>query len=371
MKQSYDAIVIGGGFYGVCIALYLRQVKQLSRVIIIEREAGLLQRASYNNQARVHNGYHYPRSLTTAYRSRVNMPLFLRDWPTAIYNNFSQLYAIARKNSKVSARQFRRFCAEIGAPLYEASPADKALFNPHLIEDVFRVEECAFDATKLQAWAQAQISANNIELRLNCLAHKCVRSANMLELSVTSAGQTDILNAPFVFNCTYAGLNQINSAQQDTRAGLKHELTEMAMLEPPAQLKDIGITIMDGPFFSLMPFPAGNAHSLSHVRYTPHQSWIDQSGNNPYAQLQAPYESRADLMLRDAARYVPAMAQSLYRGSLYEIKTTLQKNETDDGRPILFEEHNQLSGYFSILGGKIDNVYDILAKLDCYNFAPA
>ena len=56
------AVVIGGGFYGVNIALCLaRQDK--GQVFLLEKEGDLLSRASYHNQARIHNGYHYPQFL--------------------------------------------------------------------------------------------------------------------------------------------------------------------------------------------------------------------------------------------------------------------------------------------------------------------
>ena len=52
-----DAVIIGGGFYGSAIAIYLAKTRGLRRLILLEREPELLIRASYNNQARVHNGY--------------------------------------------------------------------------------------------------------------------------------------------------------------------------------------------------------------------------------------------------------------------------------------------------------------------------
>jgi len=69
-------------------------------------------------------------------------------------------------------------------------------------------------------------------------------------------------------------------------------------------------------------------------------------------------------MIRDAGRYVPEILKAEYRHSLFEIKTVLTRNESDDGRPILFERHLELPGCFSILGGKIDNIYDVLEKMD-------
>ncbi len=65
--NKYDCIIIGGGFFGAYIALYLKQ--KFQSILILEQEKDLLTHASINNQARVHNGYHYPRSLSTAISS--------------------------------------------------------------------------------------------------------------------------------------------------------------------------------------------------------------------------------------------------------------------------------------------------------------
>jgi hypothetical protein len=43
--------------------------------------------------------------------------------------SFTKLYAIARRNSKVTARQFESFCREIGAPLAPAPPGLRSLFD--------------------------------------------------------------------------------------------------------------------------------------------------------------------------------------------------------------------------------------------------
>ncbi|MNE80747.1 hypothetical protein D3C80_1773470 [compost metagenome] len=69
-------------------------------------------------------------------------------------------------------------------------------------------------------------------------------------------------------------------------------------------------------------------------------------------------------MVRDVGRYIPAVFEAKHIDSLFEVKTVLVKNEGDDGRPILFERHQDLPGCYSILGGKIDNIYDVLEKLD-------
>lgn len=365
--NSYDAIVIGGGFYGAAIAVYLARQRRLGRILLVERENQLLRRASYHNQARVHNGYHYPRSFTTAYRSRINLPKFVRDWPQAISTDFTKLYAIARRNSKVSARQFERFCLEIGAAFEPASASQCALFEPRLIEAVYQVQEFAFDATRLAEWAVRELAQCAVAVRTGTHAGAVLRGPDgILQVRLDgSDGSHATVEAPYVFNCTYSGLNQFSGDFPGIRTGLKHELAEMALMKLPPELAHLGVTLMDGPFFSIMPFPARGLHTLSHVRYTPHSHWEDSMGDDPYGRLaRHACASRADRMVRDASRYLPALAQASYADSLFEVKTVLVKNESDDGRPILFERHAELPGCYSILGGKIDNIYDVLEKLD-------
>jgi glycine/D-amino acid oxidase-like deaminating enzyme len=364
-----DAIVIGGGFYGSAIAIYLAKHRGLKRVVLVESEATLLSHASYNNQARVHNGYHYPRSFTTAYRSRINLPKFVRDWPEAVKRDFTKIYAIARRNSKVTAKQFVRFCSEIGAAIEPAAPALRGLFSPRLIEEVFRVEEYAFNTTQLACWARKELGEANVDVRVRTRATKIAKNGEGLLVTTQSDNDDHAIACRHVFNCTYSGLNQIGGQYPGTTTKLKQEITEMALMKLPDELEKLGITVMDGPFFSIMPFPARGLHTLSHVRYTPHMNWVDASGIDPYRRLQQ-YDrrTRVDRMLRDVIRYLPSMADAKYIDSLFEVKTVLIKNEGDDGRPILYEKHTELPGCYSVLGGKIDNIYDVLEKLDTESF---
>lgn len=370
---QYDAVIVGGGFYGAAIAIYLTRQRGLKRVLLVEREPALMQRASYHNQARVHNGYHYPRSFTTAYRSRINLPRFVRDWPQVVKQDFTKLYAIARRNSKVTTKQFERFCREIGAPIRPADPALSNLFEPRLIEGVFEVEEYAFDSSKLAAWAKRELEECAVELRFETRVMAISRGPDLSSrVSLDDRHGSSEVTCSYVFNCTYSGLNQFAGDFPGTQTRLKQEITEMALMDVPPVLQELGITVMDGPFFSMMPFPARQLHTLSHVRYTPHMHWADAPTLDPYGKLGSyPRETRVDRMVRDVARYLPSMAQARYADSLFEVKTVLVKNEGDDGRPILFEKHAELPGCYSVLGGKIDNIYDVLEKLDAEQFVPA
>ena len=187
------------------------------------------------------------------------------------------------------------------------------------------------------------------------------------------------VTARYAFNITYSQINSVLAKAELPPAQLKHEIAEIALVEPPEELSEAAVTVMDGPFFSCMPYPAANLYSLTHVRYTPHDSWQAPHGGghqtrDPYAYFSAQDpETRYAFMLRDARRYMPCLEGARYRRSLFDVKTVLIKNEQDDGRPILYHQNPSDSRVISILGGKIDNIYDLFAavKLTAPEFASA
>ena len=367
MKQI---IVIGGGFFGMYIAEYC--ALQGHQVTIIEQSHDYMQRASYVNQARVHNGYHYPRSVLTALRSRVSFPRFNAEFQDCIKSDFKKYYMVGKVLTKVTALQFEKFCHRIGAPC-EPAPANIAkLTNPKLVEATFATVEYAFDATKIKTAMHARIASANVISRLGWKTVKIDPAAGAInsQLGVTIEnieGDRETLSGDHVFNCTYSNLNQIIAQAQQQLTPLKHELAEMCIVEMPPVLRDIGITLMCGPFFSTMPFPTQGLHSFSHVRYTPHYEWLENSSQSWQTNKHQTPQSRKSAwshMQHDAQRYIPILADCTYKQSLWEVKTTLPSSEADDSRPILFKTHYGLRGFHCVMGGKIDNVYDVINVIE-------
>ena len=363
---QYDAVVIGGGFFGCKLSLYLKQ--SMNQILILEKESDLMQRASYVNQARVHNGYHYPRSILTAFRSRISFPQFVNEYRECIASDFDKYYAVGQIFSKVNANQFKTFCERIGAPIETASQSIKKLFNSHLIEEVFRTKEYAFDAVKLKERMSHDLEKEKVEVKFKSKVVKLKNSPDVagIEVNFQTESGSEYVTTRYVFNCTYSGLNTILYASNLPTIPLKHELAEMVLVEVPDRLKYLGITVMCGPFFSLMPFPPRKLHTLSHVRYTPHCYWQDtENSASATSEIyrQAARRTNYPHMIRDAARYLPILKDCHYIDSLWEVKTVLPQSEVDDSRPILFQRNQKLPNLLSVLGGKIDNVYDLLGEL--------
>jgi L-2-hydroxyglutarate oxidase LhgO len=367
--NAYDVVIVGGGFYGLRIAQFMAEELKVKKILVIEKDADVMSRASYNNQARVHNGYHYPRSILTALRSRVNLPIFTKEYEAAIVKDFDKYYAIARTFSKVSAHQFQRFYERIGAEI-EVAPQARNVFDSKFIEEVFKVKEYAFNSTKIKQQLLERLNVLGIKICTNLKAEKLEQRGENIYLTTSKA----TYKTKFLINSTYSSINHLNESSGLPSIPLKHEITEMCLVKMPQRINHMAFTVMCGPFFSLMPFPdKGDLYTMSHVRYTPHSEWYDSNSKEPKESIRDEHDnlkkklivSHFPQMIADIKRYMPIAKDITYSGeSLWEVKTVLPKSESDDSRPIMYQEHyGGIKNYICIMGGKIDNIYDVFREL--------
>ena len=103
----YDRIIIGGGLYGLYSALFCGSKGQ--SVLVLECDPTPFRRATFINQARVHQGYHYPRSISTAMKSAGYFERFNKDYGFCINREFKKIYATAGEYSWTDGEQFEKF----------------------------------------------------------------------------------------------------------------------------------------------------------------------------------------------------------------------------------------------------------------------
>jgi glycine/D-amino acid oxidase-like deaminating enzyme len=239
-------------------------------------------------------------------------------------------------------------------------------FSPRLIERLWREEEYAFDSTRLRAIMLSRLERlGGIELRNGVAATRLSRGAVGIDVE-TSHGTT--VTAPLVVSSVYSQINALHRASDLPLVPLQLEVTEMALVRTPPSFANVGVTVMDGPFFSMMPFPSRGLHTLSHVRYTPHERWVD----TPAAPNDRPIPTTEELardtttfreMVADVRRYVPGLGALERVDSLREVKAVLAHDDRNDSRPILVRANDGLEGYICVMGGKIDNVNDVLLEI--------
>jgi hypothetical protein len=339
--------IIGSGIYGLHAARTISGYGH--EVDVFEKNAVGMSGASLVNQARVHGGYHYPRSVSTAARSQRNYQKFVNDFSPHIKNDFKSIYGIAME-SKVSPQKFWQLSKMIGASIKIASKKESDLFNRALITEIFEVVEYAFDSRGI-----LEQLLNNMPTTVKVFNNTQIlnfRKSNETDSEVYLDGEhTTFGPYDFCINATYGELDQ----NQDKSSTLLFEVCELMHVRVPEELNDLAITIMDGPFFSVTPWPAFEGHVLSHVRFTPHVRYATFQEAKSYISNNRP-ESRFELAARDCKRYLPISQYLFYLESKYAVKTILPFRDYDDARPILAESRDLI---LNLIGSKIDNIYDI------------
>ena len=144
--MTYDKIILGAGLYGLYAAERCGGAGQ--RVLALEKDPTPFRRATYINQARVHMGYHYPRSYSTAIKSAHYFERFCRDYDFCLLRRFDQVYATSAHFSWTNAEEFRRFCAAARIRCDEV--AVSKYFNPGQCDGAFLTTEYTYDANILK-----------------------------------------------------------------------------------------------------------------------------------------------------------------------------------------------------------------------------
>ena len=200
--MNYDKIIIGAGLYGLYSALKCGEAGQ--HVLVIERDPAPFMRATYINQARVHMGYHYPRSYSTAIKSAHYFDRFCEDYGFCLRTDFDQVYATSSHFSWTNAEEFIKFCRDADIRCDSVDP--EWYFNPGLCDGAFLTKEYTYDAQVLKKWFLEKLSRyKNVRIVYNHQPEQ-IRQEN--RLWVVKAQDLEV-TAPFVLNATYAGVNDI------------------------------------------------------------------------------------------------------------------------------------------------------------------
>ncbi len=383
IRTNSDKLIIGAGLYGLYAALYCARRGQ--KVTVLEIEAEPFRRATYINQARVHMGYHYPRSLSTAMKSAGYFKRFTEDYGFCIHDSFQQIYATSSHFSWTDAAEFSKFCRDAGIPCM-GLPVEQ-YFRPGLCDGAFLTKEYTYDAHILRDYLVRELEQfPGAAVRYGRDIQRIVKGRERYEISALYQGQEELYSAPFVLNATYASVNQVLEKVEGvpTQAfGLKYELCEIILCSVGSNLKDIGLTVMDGPFFSIMPFGKTGYHSLTSVTFTPHKTSYEAVPRFPCAEkgdcsqgwlancndCPARPESAWEYMAALARKYIREEYEFTFQESLFSMKPILKASEIDDSRPTVIkalppEGPSDKTSFISVLSGKINTVYDLDAFLD-------
>lgn len=366
--KCFDRIIIGAGIYGLYAAT--KCAERGEKVLVLERDKAPFSRATYINQARVHMGYHYPRSKMTALKSAHYFERFCEEFAFCVKKDFKQIYATSATLSWTDASAFQKFCVDSNIFCERIDQND--YFNEGLCDGAFLTEEYTYDAMILKEHFMSRLKEFfNAEILYGQHVECIVEKEGKWRITSNHEGY----ETPFILNATYAGVNEIQRMMGFNTFDIKYELCEIILCEVCDKLKDVGLTVMDGPFFSIMPFGETGLHSLTSVTFTPHMTSYDetatfdcqqrsQNGCSP-ACLQncnecvAKPETAWPYMSQLARKYMLPELEFKYVKSLFSMKPILKVAEIDDSRPTMVKVESTYPTFVSVLSGKINTIYDL------------
>jgi hypothetical protein len=364
---QYDRIIIGAGIYGLYAAILMAQ-KSYS-VLVIDAESEPFMRGSLINQARLHNGYHYPRSFSTAKKTIQYFQRFYMDYNDCINNDFIQIYAISRHYSWTNAKQFAKFCTD--SEIYHSEIDTKKFFNDKTIEKAFETEEFAFDALMLKKKLWHNAIDQHVDFQLGNQIQNISKYNDKYHIKLANDYE---ISTNFILNTTYAGTNQIHKFLNFEMLNIKYELCEVILCNVSDNIKNVGLTVMDGPFFSVMPFGKTGLHSITSVSKTPHMTSYDylptfncQKQRNDCTPLftqncnscpVAPQTAFTD-MHQTAKKFLNSDIKIDFLNSMFTLKPILKYSEIDDSRPTIIKQYSINPTFYTVFSGKINTMYDI------------
>ena len=367
--MNYDKIIIGAGIYGIYSALFCG--KKGEKVLVLEKDEEPFKRATYINQARVHMGYHYPRSFSTAIKSAGYFERFHNAYSFSELTEFEQVYATSSNFSWTNAEQFKKFCEDANIRCDEL-PVQK-YFKDGVCDGSFLTTEYTYDAQILKEYFLKEISKlENVQIKYNVNIKNINKKKKIYEIELENGEKYE---SGFVLNATYASVNQILNKLGFEPFKIKYELCEIILCSVSKNLKNVGITVMDGPFFSIMPFGRTGYHSLTSVTFTPHVTSYDtlptfdcQKESNGYCTKEclgncndcpAKPKTAWSYMSNLAKKYLKDEYEFKYEGSLFSMKPILKASEIDDSRPTVIKQFSKNPTFISVLSGKINTVFDL------------
>jgi hypothetical protein len=317
--------VIGGGVFGTTAAVDLAHAG--AQVDLYEARSDILLGATARCQARLHRGYHYPRSDATATTARDGAMEFEARYPQAIRRSVHH-YVVAA-GSKVTPQEYLSFCDRLGL-FYEVVQNPR---HVHTAELVVRVPEAFVDVDMLRRLIRRDLAQSGVGVFLD-------HSSPNLD------------NYDLVVQATYG---------QPWSKPLRYEVCEVALLEL-GRYDDESYVVIDGDYISLDPH--GQLYALYDVKHSVHAvtegEWpaTFPSEYQDLLRRMGPVRttvSNVNKMIESAGRFLWGLdpggrGVSIYHGSWFAVRAVLPDVDATDERPTLVERSGNV---ISVLSGKI------------------
>lgn len=336
--------VLGGGIFGATAAV---ELGRFCDVTLFERHDELMTEVSILNQWRHHSGFHYPRSYDQIQEIKAAAGEFEAEYEDAIVRTIPSYFCTSATGVEIPADRYLAACRsnELNFTL-ETPPAE--VLDASRVSLSVRSDEAVYDPSRMREIVRRRIDDNDrITLRLGSkVLHGVIDRDGTKRLIVRDRDGTHEETCEYLINATYANRNLVAKWFRFPIEPLRFDVYELLVVRLP--VPPICVTIMDGPFTSLVGMGIDNLFMLSHIEQSVLKSVITEDGMPP---KWGPIRSNRENMLRHSRRYLPILEQATVVESRYATRAVNAFAKDFDARPTVVTNHG--FGCWSILGGKI------------------
>ena len=348
---NFDVVVIGAGIFGSEVALSATSLNL--KVKVFEAKDAIMSGASKNNQNRLHLGFHYPRDLETGLQSIRGFYAFKEKYTNCISEKFENAYFIASQGSLTSPKEYLTFCKKLGVNYKELMLSNFPI-DIQGVDIGIICEEVVYDVNLIKYELMKSYDNSNIELTLNSHIKKISHCDEGFEI-VDNFGKK--IKTKFLINATYSDINRITATLGYNINYNHYEYTVVPVIQ--LDIPPVGVTIMDGPFFTLLPFGKTGKHLLysvekSVIKATTSKQ-MPEEWNTPE---KAPFKNLDknkffDDMKKEVSLFIPNIANAKIVDFLQGPRMVLANKDRTDARPSVIKTFD--NKYVTIFSGKIDH----------------
>lgn len=352
------AAVVGGGIFGLVIA---SELGEFCDVQLFERHDDVMTEVSFLNQWRHHSGFHYPRSYDQIQEIRAARGEFEAEFGPAIRRSYPAYFCTSASGVEIPAERYLAACASNYLSFTIEDPPPEVLDRSR-VSICLRSDEGVYDFFKLKELVLERVRRrNSVRMHLGAeVVDGEILPTGAKRLRVVQAGEERAEEFDYVVNATYANRNLVAKWFGFPIEPIHFSIYELLVLRLP--IPQICVTIMDGPFTSLVGMGYDDLFMLSHIHDSVLHSVITEDGLPPPPR---PVRSNRDNMLAHSARYLPILEKAEVLESRFALRAVNAFQKDFDARPTVVKDHG--FGVWSVLGGKIltcvSNAREIAASI--------
>ena len=313
--------IIGTGWVGCHLADVLKKDHE---VTLYEKNDEIFIGTSYNNQNRLHYGYHYARNFETRNLCKTTFYRFINDYGFCVTDIDKNFYCVPKKLSVMDLNTYLK--------IFEEYPSDLTEHNFKNTEGCLLTNEKHINFQKIKTHFEKELNG--------LIKYETVDKVKLVELSK---------NSDLVIDATNNFMGLIDN-------DFFYELTITLIYDKIKSTDFDSVTFVDGELFSIYPYKE-NKFTLTDVKLTPLKRFSTIEEIDDYKTIITnefilnkitEFEDRVKIFMPEFNEY--------FKYDSYFLSIKSKVNDESDSRYPVIKQTNNIISCFT---GKIQGIYII------------